>query len=329
MNRIKLLLIFVFIFGCEKKPQTIFHQGFALGTTYSLQYESIELPYEEVQYGIDSLFYQINKSMSTYLPQSDITKINRGDSTIIVDSHFKKVFTKATEVWKKTDGYFDPTVGAWVNAYGFGPEKKSDHMHYINRDSLLEITGWSKIQLTKKGKIFKENTSIYIDFNALAKGYMVDVLGDYLVELGSVNHLVEIGGELVARGRSPKSGEFWKVAIDDPNQQSERSFISTHDLRNQALATSGNYRKYRIDSLTGEKYVHSIDPRIGKPVLSNILSASVKAPDCITADAWATALMVMPLEKAKKLIEEDKNLEAYWIISGNGNLIEIFSSGWD
>jgi thiamine biosynthesis lipoprotein len=302
-------------------------KGFALGTTYSIQFTS-EIPERQVQKGIDSLLYLLNKSLSTYLPNSDISKINRGDTLLIVDNHFRKVFKKATALWKATSGYFDPTVGALVNAYGFGPGQPLNIVNQFQLDSLLLLTGWEKIRLLPNGTIEKKHPDIYIDFNALAKGYVVDIVGHYLLGLGHLNYMVEIGGEIVAYGNSPKTNQPWKIGIDDPSQGSQRKFIQTLYLKNQALASSGNYRKFRIDPHTSERYVHSINPITGLCNTSKILSTSVKAPDCMTADAWATALMVMPFEMGKQLIENDPELEALWIVNENKKNKIISSDGF-
>ena len=286
------------------------------------------MSFDEVQNGIDSLFTVINKSMSTYIPNSDISKINSGDSLLQVDAHFIKVYEKATEVWKATDGYFDPTVGAWVNAYGFGPEKPIKTLTQEKKAYLSKITGWHTIELTFDSTIKKSHLETYLDFNALAKGYAVDVLAEYLSKLGSSNYLVEIGGEIVAFGNSPKTNLPWSIAIDDPKQQNERKMIQRLSLNNEAIATSGNYRKFRVDVETGERYVHSINPLTGIPVKSNVLSASVRAADCMTADAYATALMVLPLETSMELIKKLTDVEAYWITSSNDSIQEYFSDGW-
>ena len=301
--------------------------GFALGTSYNIQYVA-NLSDDQVQNGIDSIFRVINKSLSTYLPQSDISKINSGDTTVVVDHHFRAVFEKATEVWKATGGYFDPTVGVLVNAYGFGPGKSITDLNPEQKDSLLSLIGWKKIQLSQDNIIKKESPHIYVDFNAIAKGYTVDIVGDFLLKSGSFDFMVEIGGEIVARGNSPKTGQAWKIAIDNPLQVGKRDFLHTLTLQDQALASSGNYRKYRIDTITGERFVHSINPLNGSALKTNILSTSVKAPDCLTADAWATALMVMPFEKGKALIENDPQLEAIWSIASEEDLQLIKSRNW-
>ncbi len=303
-------------------------RGFALGTTYNIQYVA-NASVDKVQTGIDSILNVINKSLSTYLPQSDISMINRGDTTVVVDYHFRAVFEKATEVWNATGGYFDPTVGALVNAYGFGPGKAINDLNPQQKDSLLKLTGWQKIKLNQDQTIKKESPNIYIDFNALAKGYAVDIIGDFLLKSGSLNFMVEIGGEIVAIGNSPKTNKPWKIAIDDPLQLEQRKFLQTISLKNEALASSGNYRKYRLDPVSGIRFVHSVNPLNGSAIKTNILSTSVKAPDCMTADAWATALMVMPLEKGKALIENDPQLEALWTVVDEGEKIKsVESQNW-
>lgn len=323
-----LLLLFV---SCqsiqEKEPQQI--SGFALGTTYSVTYTNSSLEVEELKREIDSLIDLMNGSMSTYVEDSSISKINRGDSLLQVDEHFEKVYGMASEVWKNTKGYFDPTVGALVNAYGFGPDTDYMPISEDQRDEILTYTGWDKTRITSKKTVQKEHPQLYFDFNALAKGYAVDLIADLLRAKGSTDFLVEIGGEIVAEGFSPKSQKAWRVAIDDPRQTQERSFITIVPLTNQALATSGNYRKFKIEEATGKRLVHSINPKTGNPFPTEVLSASVIAPSCMQADAYATALMVMPLEESKALIEREPHLEAYWVVEAeNGNIKELYSSGF-
>lgn len=314
--------------ACSQIPTTAKSlRGYALGTSYNIQYTAA-IPEEQVQKGIDSLLDALNQSLSTYIPQSDISKINRGDSTLVVDRHFKAVFTKATEVWQATGGYFDPTVGALVNAYGFGPGKPLKSLGQKQIDSLLFLTGWDKVQILPSGRVKKKYADIYIDFNALAKGYVVDVIGDYLSDLGNSDYMVEIGGEVVARGYSPKSKGPWKIAIDDPRQGEQRSFLKIIQLKDRALASSGNYRKYRTDPQTGERYVHSVNPKSGTARRTRVLSTSVLAPDCMTADAWATALMVMPPERGKQLIESFPDLAALWVIAQKDQFELTSSARW-
>lgn len=324
-----ILFLFFFLNCTSKEVQLQKIQGYALGTSYSISYASNTLQPKQLTQKLDSIFQVLNHSLSTYLPDSDISKINKGDSLLEVDTHFIKVYQKATEVWTQTKGYFDPTVGALVNAYGFGPGVPLKQVTSRERDSILEFTGWSKSKLTARNTIQKSNSKLFFDFNALAKGYAVDVITAYLQSQRVSHFLVEIGGELVARGKSPRSGEFWKIAIDDPQQKEERRFIRTLILKNQALATSGNYRKKAVDPETGLAIAHSINPKTGEAFPTSVLSASVIAPDCMTADAYATALMVMPLAQSQALINSSPELEAYWIVADSlEGIKELYSDSF-
>jgi len=300
-------------------------EGFALGTTYSIILKEVS-DLNKFELSLDSIFRVLNKSLSTYIPNSDISKINIGDTLQEVDIHFINVYNTATEVWKKSDGYFDPTVGALVNAYGFGPEKALKQISKKQRDSILMFTGWDKTLLTDEKTIKKGHPSLYFDFNALAKGYAVDVIADFIKFKGYLDFLIEVGGEIRSNGKSPKTNELWKVAIDDPQQGGKRKFSKIISLNNQALATSGNYRKYKTDKKTGQLLSHSINPKTGNAFPSMILSASVLAPNCMTADAYATSLMVMPFDLGKAMIKNDPNLEAFWIIKDGQGIVQEFSS---
>ena len=323
------LLLFLICCDSDHTKENKKINGFALGTSYSISYADLSLNENILEKEVDSIIQIINSSMSTYLPDSDISRINNGDSLVIVDKHFQKVYNTAKLVWKKTDGYFDPTVGALVNAYGFGPEQNINAVSDEMRDEILTYTGWDKTYLTTKKTIQKTNPKLSFDFNALAKGYAVDLISDHLRSKNISSFLVEIGGEIVAQGFSPKTKKVWRIAIDDPNQSDERKFIKLISLNNTALATSGNYRKYKINKETGKRSVHSINPKTGNSFPTEVLSASVLAETCMIADAYATALMVMPFTDSMALIEGESNLEAYWIIENeDGGVEEIVSSGF-
>ena len=322
------IIIFFLLICCQQKKTNDLKviNGYALGTSYSVTYISKSLETNILTTHIDSIFTIINKSMSTYEIDSDISKINRGDSLLQVDVHFQNVYNASSIIWKKTDGYFDPTVGALVNAYGFGPEKKIKSISKSERDEILKYTGWNKTSLTMNNTIQKKDPNIYLDFNALAKGYTVDLIADLLRKNNVNSFLVEVGGEIVAQGKSPRTDNLWKVAIDDPKQGNNRNFIRTLSLNNQALATSGNYRKYKIDERTGRRIVHSVNPKTGNPFPTNILSTSVISNKCMIADAYATSLMIMPYEKGKALVDRELDIEAFWIIENEDGLIEQYFS---
>ena len=316
-NTYSLFVVLAFV-GCisNTEPQRV--SGYALGTTYNITYFDTRANPNLVP-AIDSVFYVLNKSMSTYIKNSDISKINRGDDQVVVDHHFKAVFNASKVVFTATQGFFDPTVGSFVNAYGFGPEEGLATLTASDRDRLLALTGFEKVTLLKEGRILKTNPNIYLDFNAIGKGYAVDVLSSMMEKrFGYTNTLVEIGGELQAKGKHILKNSPWTVAIDTPNENIvERDLLRTLTLQNQALATSGNYRKFRIDE-KGNKYVHTINPFDGTAQPSKVLSASVIAADCMTADAYATALMSMPISKIETLPLD--GIEYMLVLAGdNGN----------
>ena len=302
------------------------NRGEALGTTYSIIYLSDrKLDYAEE---LDSIFNEVNRSMSTYIPSSDISKINRGDSTVVVDHMFREVFELSDKIYKASGGYFDPTVGVLVNAWGFGPGKELE-MNGKRVDSLLDYVGFNKVGITPENKIVKADPNIYFDFNAIAKGYTLDRVALLLDQKGIANYLIEIGGELVAKGENRIKGKKWTVAIDDPQMDEERTSKKTVFMKDIAMASSGNYRKFRVDPETGTKYVHTIDPLTGYTKNSNILAVTVVAKDCATADAYATTFMAMELDRSKALINDHPELEGYIIyLDPNGQVMEYMTDGF-
>jgi len=326
----KLLLFFLVltVLSCkQEKTDSILIQntGEALGTTYSIQYESsVNLEEDLIE-----VFNIVNQSMSTYIATSDISRINQGDTSVVVDVHFVNVFEASKEIWKKSNGYFDPTVGPLVNAYGFGPNGKMKGIDSTEIDSIRLFVGLEKVALTSTNHIIKEDIRTFIDFNAIAKGYTIDLLGKVLEENNIENYLIELGGELLAKGRNNQSDNSWIVAVDDPTQLEERTLIKTLRLENRGMATSGNYRKTRIDPQTGAKYVHSINPKTGWPKKSNILSVSVLAETCMKADGYATAFMVMDLDETKTILQKEISLDAYIIyVDEEGILQEYLTDGF-
>ena len=322
----------IFSFSCKEVTPTAIlktEQGYALGTTYLIKYE-VKNDTLSLLNDIENVFSSVNKSMSTYLPTSDISKINKGDSTVVIDEYFKEVFLKSKEVWKNSNGKFDPTVGALVNAWGFGPESAVKKMNQIQVDSILEFTGFDKLNVTDDGRIIKSNPYVYLDFNALAKGYTIDLIGRTFDEKGIKNYLIEVGGEILTKGKNTKTIKNWMVAIDHPLQnEGERVIIQKVSLENKAMATSGNYRKFRVDEKTGEHYVHTINPKTGYPQKSTVLSVSVIAPTCMEADAYATAFMVMSIDESKSLLKKMNHLDAYIISTDkDGDLVEYKTKGF-
>lgn len=325
------LLVFLaciaFVFsGCEKEGlNEQIYTGNALGTTYQVKYfHPDELKMEK---SLDSIFRVINKSMSTYQDDSDISRINSGLTGIKVDDNFKEVFKYSEKIYKESDGYFDPTVGNLVNAYGFGPDTNLDSLNVSEIDSLFQYVGFNKLELTEANIIIKQHPGIYIDFNAIAKGFTVDVIARFLDGKNVQDYLIELGGELVAKGINQGRQQPWVVAIDNPLQtEGERTLQATLKLENRAMATSGNYRKFRIDSTTGERFVHTINPLTGKPEKSNLLSVSVLADNCALADGYATAFMAKGFEKSVEMLKKLKNVDVYFIYTEADKDVDVYAS---
>ena len=319
---VSLLSVIFLIVGCSVEEERKYSiNGIALGTPFNTIYFS-EYPIKNLKTSLDSIFNEINQSMSTYIPESDISKINNGDKNILVDDHFIKVFKKSKEIWKISGGFFDPTAGIITTANGLGP-KNFDNEKDLTK--LLELTGFNKVQLKNKS-IIKENEDIFLDFNAIAKGYCVDVISEFFEQKKIDNFLVEIGGEMVSRGLNKSTNNSWKVGISDPVKPDSPNYLTKIELKNRALASSGNYRKYKVDKTSGNKIVHTVNPKSGESIETDIVGVSVVADDCMTADAYATAFMVMPMEDSIKIINENNEIDVLIIFLNDLNEIDTFST---
>jgi len=323
VKNILFVLLALALFSCEKKDNNLkIIKGNAIGTTFSIKY--VSEGNLNFQIKIDSLIKAVNKSVSTYIPTSDISKINKGDTTVIVDHFFEEVFFKSEKIYTNTNGDFDPTVGILVNAWGFGPEKAIENLDSAKIKELLNYVGFDKVSL-KNGRIIKQYPKIYFDFNAIAKGYLVDIIGRVFEQEGIENYMVEIGGEIRARGVN-QHGDFWVIGIENPNEDGSRSFATTIQLRNESMATSGNYRKYRTTT-DGTKYVHTINTKTGFATESNLLSASVICKtDCADVDGYATAFMAMGLEKSQEFLKENTALKAFLIYANDKGEMQLYKS---
>jgi thiamine biosynthesis lipoprotein len=296
--------------------------GFAQGTTYRITYASKNG--EHYQSMVDSILQRIDRSLSIYDSNSYISRFNRNTPGIGSDLMFIEVFRRSVEVSRNTGDAFDITVGPIVNALGFG---SGDTLNVDSAmiDSLKMLVGMEKVKL-ENGVPVKSNPGILLDMNAIAQGYSVDVIASFLESKKIKNYLVEIGGEVRTRGKNERN-TYWKIGIDKPienNQVPGADLQTVISLKNKSLATSGNYRKFYMKN--GLKFVHTIDPKTGYPVVSNLLSATVIADDCTTADAYATALMVMGLEKSIEFLKKNDFLEAYLIYSAPNGEFETFTT---
>lgn len=302
--------------------------GPAFGTSYSIMYYS-DIEEEQIRKGVDSVITDFNNSVSTYHPESLISKINKSAEPVEVDEIFKEVYLMSKEVYKTSLGYFDPTIGALRNAYGFGDTKPVEHIDHEVLDSIMKFVGFSKTKLDTSNMLHKEHPNLYIDFNAIAKGYGVDRVAVYLENLGVENFMVEIGGEILAKGLNPERNQAWVVGIEAVDSQlTNRTYSHSIKLENAALAASGNYRKFREDPVTGKQFVHTVNPHTGSAERTNLTSATVIAPNCALADAYATAFMAMGYERSLKIIQNLEGIEAYFTyIDSDENTKEYMTPG--
>ena len=317
------LVVAVLLVSCDKTTDFHIIQGEAQGSTYSIKYIASEEKVTKNQ--IDSLLTAFDLSLSTYRPDSKISKINAGDSTVVGDDFFTETFQLSNQIYKETNGLFDPTIGVLVNAYGFGPNKKHQNLSQNQIDSLLQFVGLDKVQLNENKTISKKYKETYLDFNAIAQGYSVDVVVNFLKSKGIENAIVEIGGELFALGKNTIDNKNWIVGIDNPLQKpEERTLIAKVNLENLGMATSGNYRKVITDEKTGQKFVHIINPKTGLAQKSNILSATILSKSGGISDGYATAFMLMSLEESKAFLQSHPELYALLLYADEKNEMQQY-----
>ena len=295
------------------------NQGFIFGTVYNVTYQSDK----DLNQEILTALKQVDASLSMFNDQSTISKINRNEP-VKPDKMFIEVFELAKKVSAETGGAFDITVAPLVNAWGFG-FKQGQMPDKQTIDSLLDIIGFNKIDL-KGGNIIKQDPRIMLDCSAIAKGYGSDVVARLLRSRDVKNFMIEIGGEVVTSGISEKRLP-WKIGVTKPTDDSlsvNQELQTILNVTDKAMATSGNYRNFYYKN--GKKYAHTIDPKTGRPVQHNILSATVLANNCAIADAYATSFMVLGLDEAQKVLEKHPELMAYFIYSdANGENAVWFS----
>ncbi|WP_339838290.1 FAD:protein FMN transferase [uncultured Flavobacterium sp.] len=315
------LLFFFFSSIAFSQQESIKIEGEAQGTTYHISY--FDSQNRNFQPEIEKILADFDKSVSTYLPTSIISRINNNDKNVKIDKYFKACFKKAKEVWKNTNGAFDPTVYPLVNIWGFGPEKKQI-IEKNKIDSVLEFVGFELIKL-KRNRIVKIDSRVKLDFNAFAQGYSVDVVSEFLNSKKIDSYLVEIGGEVYAKGKKPDNSN-WTVGIEKPldNKEATNPLKAIIKLENIGIATSGDYRRYTIEN--GIKYAHHIDPKTGYPTKNNLLSATIFSNECITSDATATGILVMGIEKAKLFLESRPEIQAYLIYSDEKGNFQVYET---
>lgn len=313
-----LILIFQF-FTSKTKIEPVHIEGKTMGSiAYNVKYTvDNNINYKSE---IDSILVSLNNALSTYIRDSEISQLNQLQMIQGPSAMFMDVLKKSEEIWITTYGAFDPTIGPLVNAWGFGPSGKPNFLDSVVVDSLIQYVGFGKL-LFNQDKIEME-PGMYLDFSAIAKGYAVDLVAEFLEKKKIENYMVEIGGEVRVKGNNGQ-GDPWKIGIEDPLvSKQERKLLAITELSDISMATSGNYRNYYEKD--GKTVAHTIDPRTGFNAQNNVLSASVFAEECVTADAYATAIMVLGLDASKALLNEN-NIDAI-IIYSEGDEIGAYVS---
>ncbi|MFY0594047.1 FAD:protein FMN transferase [Roseivirga sp.] len=326
-SRIYLLVLMIAIFVVwkyrEAQPKEVYVKGMTMGTIgYNIKY--LDAQNRNFKKEIDSLLRDFNQALSTYIPDSEISIFNQKGDIQFSSPYFYQVLEASRKVNAESEGAFDPTIGLLIDAWGFG-DGKTLRLDSVQVDSLQSLIGFEKIEYNQSGakKLIPE---VKLNFSAIAKGQAIDVVADWLSSIGINNYMVEIGGEVRAKGRNLE-GTLWKIGIEVPDETRLGGLFDAVYLDNQGLAASGNYRIFRILD-NGTKVAHTIDPITGFPKMQTLLSATVLAPSCMLADGYATACMVMGLEKSISLIENDPTLEAYLIYADEkGDLITYVSPG--
>ena len=309
----------VYIVSHQQSMPYQHNQGFVFGTVYNITYQSDK----DLQPEIEAELRKVDNSLSTFNKESIISKINSNRPTKL-NEMFVEVFDHAKQVSRETDGAFDITVAPLVNLWGFGFKQGSNPSRQ-KIDSLMQFIGYDKVSLVGKS-IRKSHPQVMLDCSAIAKGYGADVVARFLRKNDITNFMIERGGEIVTSGNSEKRVP-WKIGINKPIEDStdvNTEIQTVLNVTDKAMATSGNYRNFYYKG--GKKYAHTIDPKTGFPVQHSLLSATVLTNDCATADAYATAFMVMGIEKARKVLEKHKELMAYFIYSDGKGALKVWYS---
>ncbi len=320
-----LFLIALAFQGCNHKKEFAEINGLTQGTTYHIVFEtSPQNDLSEIRTGAEKILNDVDNSLSIYNDSSVITLINRNISNQ-TDTLFREMFRQSKDVWQKSSGAFDITVGPLVKSWGFGPDALQ-RFDASRLDSLMALVGMEKVTM-EGNRVIKNDPDMYLDVNAIAQGYTVDLLVGFLNSRAIKDCLVEVGGEVRTTG--DKAGNGWRVGIDRPvdgNNSPGSDLEAIVRLDDRSLATSGNYRKFYIDN--GIKYSHTIDPHTGYPVRHTLLSATIISSKCATADAWATVCMVVGKDSAIAFIEKYNFLEGYLIYSDDkGNMKTWMTAG--
>lgn len=317
-SSVRIIALLLLLCSCSVPYRSV--DGFAQGTTYHIVYQA---PTDVDLADTAAVFLQqFDRSLSIYDSLSLLSQVNRGEDPLL-DVWFVRCFEASCEVYRQTDGLFDPTLSPLIRAWGFSGGKANHSLEPAQRDSLLLLVGMDKVQIVDN-RVVMADPRMKLNFDAIAQGLSVDLLSEKFDALGIKNYLIEIGGEVFARGKNAK-GQQWRVGIDRPTEGNNTPGADLQTimlLEQQGLATSGNYRKFFITD-QGDKITHTIDPRTGEPAQSNLLSATIVAPSATLADGYGTACMVGGLEWSKRFIAKHPELGACLIYSEGDQLKEL------
>lgn len=296
-----------------------------MGTTYSIKAVlTPELSLAQVKMRVDGVLKRINKLMSTYDPESELSRFNRsqGQAWFDIAPETQRVFKVAIEIGNLSGGALDITVGRLVNLWGFGPEERRDDLPSpAALAAAMELTGLQRLKLQNEPPaVWKEKTGIYCDLSAVAKGYGVDRVAETLAGMGIVSFLVEVGGEVRAAGLRP-DGKLWRIGVAVPD--GSQRVLRILEIGAMAMATSGDYQNYY--EVDGKRYSHTINPLLGRPIEHKLASVTVLHLRCLKADAWATALNVLGPDEGMALAEQ-KKLAVLFIVREATGFVERYSS---
>ena len=310
--------------ACKNNPVYDSFNGFVQGTTYSIVFENNgKYNPQDLKSEVEKILHDFDMSLSLYVDSSVLSKVNRNED-VYLDHFFVEAFNRSAYITEMTDGAFDITVGPLVKAWGFGPDARKN-FNEAKRDSLLRLVGMDKVKI-ENNKVKKADPGINLDFNAIAQGYSVDIISVWFDRKRIKSYLVEIGGEVRVKG--DKQGVLWRIGIDRPiddNNLPGNDLQAIISLKDRSLATSGNYRKFFIED--GIKYSHTIDPRTGYPARNQLLSATIIADECATADGIATACMVIGKEKAIEFLGFHPEFDAILVYSDDSGNYQTWSTG--
>ncbi len=322
MRQLLILILFVFLlfyfFPSKNNIQEYTVSGSTMGKIpYVVKYVFTKNVLRKNE--IDSILTNFNNMFSTYIPDSEISIINRSKGKIDISNEFFFLLSESKKIYKLTNGYFDPTVGPLVNLWGFGPQKIIQSPSISEINNVKKFVGFDELDFGEY-YIIKKTENTYLDFSSIAKGYAVDVLSEYLIRKNILNFFIEVGGEVRANGINI-SGDEWVVGIENPFDEISRLYASI-PINNKSIATSGNYKNFY--SLNDSIFFHSINPKTGYPAYSNMISSSVISENCFISDAYATSFMILGFEESKKILNDKKDLDALLIYTDSIGSVRRF-----